>query len=78
MLDYTPALAMYEPFNTYQVENPEGIPLALTDQKGIAEVAFRIWLEGWDVSAGDKLKEKTFGANLRFTASELNTKPNEE
>lgn len=71
LIDYTPAEATFVPFSYYQVENPEGDPIALTDDKGIAEIKFTIWLEGWDKSAGDHLKDKTFGANLRFTASEI-------
>jgi len=72
LVDYTPAVARYAPMSQYQVENPDGGPIGLTDDKGIAEVDFKIWLEGWDKSSGDHLRDKTFGANLRFTASEVN------
>lgn len=69
---FTPALQEYAPLTAYHYENElEGLPIAITDQKGIAELNVYIWLEGWDHNATDNLKDKTFGANLRFTASEV-------
>ncbi|MFA6854979.1 MAG: hypothetical protein WCR35_01550 [Bacilli bacterium] len=69
LLSYTPAVAEYSAFADYTVENPDGEAIAITDAKGIAEVSIKIWLEGWDASSIDELRDKTFGANLRFTAS---------
>jgi len=62
-------VAEYSAFADYTVENPDGEAIAITDAKGIAEVSIKIWLEGWDASSIDELRDKTFGANLRFTAS---------
>lgn len=69
---YTPATAAYQPLTAYHYENEvDGKPVAITDQKGITEMKIMMWLEGWDHSAGNDLIGKTFGANLRFTASEV-------
>jgi len=69
LLAYTPAVAEYNTLDAYSVENPEGEPIATTDAKGIAEISIKIWVEGWDSASIDELRDKTFGANLRFTAS---------
>jgi len=41
----------------------------MTDNQGIAEITIKMWLEGWDTFSGDRLRDKSFGANLRFVAA---------
>lgn len=66
---YLPARQEHTIFSTYSAEYEDGQPIALTDNRGIAEIAISIWYEGWDLSSSNTLKSKTFGANLRFTAA---------
>lgn len=75
-INYTPAKQEYTIFKTYLFDGDSTTntvnPIAITDTRGLAEVKIKIWLEGWDKSATDDLKGKTFGANLRFIANEVN------
>lgn len=69
LVSYSPAIQKYTSFAAYTAEYPDSLPVASTDAKGIAEISIMIWLEGWDVLTRDDLRDKTFGANLRFTAA---------
>ncbi len=77
LIDYIPAVAKYSTFKDYQIDttkeeiDPDAEPLVITDEDGVAEISFRMWLEGWDLSAGDHLRNKTFGANFRFAIAEV-------
>lgn len=69
LLNYTPAQQEYTTFSAYTSENDDGLPMAMTDNQGIAEITIKMWLEGWDTFSGDRLRDKSFGANLRFVAA---------
>jgi len=65
LINATPKTATYHPISTYDTL---GIPLATTDENGLAEITFSIWLEGWDHACTDLLTEATYGAQLQFAA----------
>ncbi|MCX5775687.1 MAG: hypothetical protein NTV44_04950 [Firmicutes bacterium] len=65
LINATPKTAAYHPISTYDTL---GIPLATTDENGLAEITFSIWLEGWDHACTDLLTEATYGAQLQFAA----------
>lgn len=69
LLNNNAAVQQYTTFSTYTAENADGQPIAITDTKGVAEVTIKMWLEGWDPVSDDELRDKSFGANLRFTAA---------
>lgn len=73
--DFIPAKQEYTTLKTYLFDGDSTTntvnPIAITDTRGLAEIKIKIWLEGWDKSASDDLKGKTFGANLRFIANEI-------
>ena len=69
LVNYTPAQQEYTTFSAYTSENDDGLPMAMTDDKGVAEITIKMWLEGWDPLSGDRLRDKSFGANLRFVAA---------
>ena len=65
LINAAPKTATFHPISTY---NTLGIPLATTDENGIAEMTLTIWLEGWDHACTDLLTEATFGAQMQFTS----------
>jgi hypothetical protein len=67
--NYKPALQEHTIFSTYSAEFIDGQPIAKTDTKGVAEIKIQIWYEGWDAFSSNKLRSKSFGANLRFSAA---------
>ena len=69
LVTYTPAIQHFTSFKTYTSEEETGQPMAVTADNGVAEIAFTMWLEGWDPFSGDDIRDKSFGANLRFSAA---------
>jgi hypothetical protein len=65
-----PAMAGYDKISTYQ-QGTGNMPIAVTDENGIAEVKIKIWLEGWDHACTNLLVSGTFGAQLKFISSPL-------
>jgi len=65
-----PATAHYDKISTYQ-QSTGNMPIAVTDENGIAEVKIKIWLEGWDHACTNLLVSGTFGAQLKFISSPL-------
>ena len=60
-----PKTAIYNPISKY---NPLGLPLATTDELGVAEIKFTIWLEGWDHACTNQIVAASFGADLKFVS----------
>jgi hypothetical protein len=69
LVNYIPAIQNINSFDAYKADNEASAPMGFTNAKGVAEITFTMWLEGWDPSSGDHLRDKSFGANLRFTAA---------
>ena len=69
LVTYTPAYQHYTYFKAYTSEEETGQPMAITAANGVAEITFTMWLEGWDSYSGDDIRDKSFGANLRFSAA---------
>ena len=62
-VDYTPKTASSNPVSAH---TQGGIPIATTDDNGLAFVTFNIWLEGWDSNCINSVSGLDFSANLNF------------
>ncbi len=69
LVTYSPAIQHFTSFKVYTSEEETGQPMAITGENGVAEITFTMWLEGWDPFSSDDLRDKSFGANLRFSAA---------
>lgn len=67
--NFKPATQEHTIFSSYSAEFIDGQPIALTNENGVAEIKIQIWYEGWDSYSSNKLRSKSFGANLRFSAA---------
>ncbi len=67
LINAVPKTARYNPISKY---NPLGIPLATTNDLGVAEINFNIWLEGWDHACTNQIVAASFGADLKFVAQQ--------
>ncbi len=61
-----PKTATYNPISKY---TPLGIPLATTNELGVAEMDITIWLEGWDHDCTNQIASAKFGADLKFLST---------
>lgn len=66
--NYVASKAYYNPISNYHHKKEH---MAVTNEKGIAEIKFNIWLEGWDHDCTNKLNGSSFGAQLKFITDEL-------
>ncbi len=67
LINAVPKTASYNPISKY---NPVGMPLATTNDLGVAEINFMIWLEGWDHACTTQIISASFGADLKFVAQQ--------
>jgi len=65
LVNAIPKTATYNPISKY---SPLGIPLATTNDLGVAEIDMTIWLEGWDHACTTQVIAATFGADLKFVS----------
>lgn len=66
LVDAIPAKQYYTNFEKYTLINGVGDPISFTNEFGVTELDIKIWLEGWDPLATDKVVNATFGAQLKF------------
>lgn len=65
LINATPKTAIYSPISKHY---PLGIPLATTNELGVAEMKITIWLEGWDHACTNQIASAKFGADLKFVS----------
>ncbi len=65
LINAIPKKATYSPISKY---SPLGLPIATTNDLGIAEINVTIWLEGWDHACTNQISSASFGADIKFVS----------